>query len=164
MSIPNHTPNPNRLPGTSFGSSTSVGFGTLGDSAHDTPEINLIAFIDVLLVLVMFLMLTTVYANKAGLTVVLPTARAHASAQAATTIMVRIDATGATAVNGQPFEGGTAAMGAALLRAAGNQADVRVVIAADGNAPHQAVVDAMSGARLAGLNQLQFATRTVSSE
>ena len=162
--MPTPNPNPNSLLGATFASSNPQGFSAQGGSAHDAPEINLIAFIDVLLVLVMFLMLTTVYANKAGLTVVLPTAKAQTPAQAITTIVVRIDATGASAINGQRFEGGTAAMGAALLKAAGNQADVRVVIAADGNAPHQAVVDAMSGARLAGLNQLQFATRAVPSE
>jgi biopolymer transport protein ExbD len=46
-----------------------------------------------------------------------------------------------------------------LLQAAGTHEQVRVVIEADGSAPHQAVIDAMSSARLAGLNQLQFATR-----
>jgi biopolymer transport protein ExbD len=72
---------------------------------------------------------------------------------------VRIDAAGASAINGKRFTGGTAAMGAALLTAAGEQAQVRVVIAADAKAPHQAVIDVMSAARLAGLNQLQFAIR-----
>ena len=148
----------------SFASANPQGFNTQAGSAHDAPEINLIAFIDVLLVLVMFLMLTTQYANKAGLTVVLPTAKATTAEQVPKTIDIRIDATGASAINGQRFEGGTAAMGAELLRAAGNQANVRVVIAADGSAPHQAVVNAMSAARLAGLNQLQFATRALVSE
>jgi biopolymer transport protein ExbD len=137
---------------------TGARFGSQA-SAHDAPDINLIAFIDVLLVLVMFLMLTTVYANKAGLTVELPTAKTNIPSSTTPTIVVRIDAAGASAINGKRFTGGTAAMGAALLTAAGEQAQVRVVIAADAKAPHQAVIDVMSAARLAGLNQLQFAIR-----
>ena len=134
----------------------SQGFANNSSASHEGPEINLIAFIDVLLVLLMFLMLTTVYANKAGLSVVLPTAKTQTQQPS---IVVRIDSKGNSAVNGTHSDGGTAAMGAALLQAAGTHEQVRAVIEADGNAPHQASIDAMSSARLAGLNQLQFATR-----
>lgn len=140
-------------------SGASQGFANNSSASHEGPEINLIAFIDVLLVLLMFLMLTTVYANKAGLSVVLPTAKTQTQQPSTHTIVVRIDSKGNSAVNGTHSDGGTAAMGAALLQAAGTHEQVRVVIEADGNAPHQAIIDAMSSARLAGLNQLQFATR-----
>ncbi|MFB0914733.1 MAG: biopolymer transporter ExbD [Burkholderiaceae bacterium] len=140
-------------------SGASQVFANNSSASHEGPEINLIAFIDVLLVLLMFLMLTTVYANKAGLSVVLPTAKTQTQQPSTHTIVVRIDSKGNSAVNGTRSDGGTAAMGAALLQAAGTHEQVRVVIEADGSAPHQAVIDAMSSARLAGLNQLQFATR-----
>ena len=47
--------------------------------SREEPEINLIPMIDVLLVIIIFLMLTTTYSRFAGLEINLPTADAQAS-------------------------------------------------------------------------------------
>ena len=136
------------------------------DREHNTedaalaPEINLIPFIDILLVLVIFLMLTTTYVARDGLRISLPQAKASVAQEALTTLQVRVSAEGEMALNGIRFKAGaSAALARAMLSAAASQDTVRVVIDADAQAPHQAVVTVMEAAGLAGLTQLHFSTR-----
>ena len=125
------------------------------------PEINLIPFIDILLVLVIFLMLTTTYIARDGLRINLPQAKASQSQDTVTTLKVRIGASGETAFNGVRFPpGASAALAKSLLSAVGQQSNVRVVIEADAQAPHQAVIIVMEAASLAGISQLHFSTQT----
>ena len=125
------------------------------------PEINLIPFIDILLVLVIFLMLTTTYVARDGLRINLPQAKASQSQDTVTTLKVRVGASGETALNGVRFPpGASAALAKSLLSAVGEQSNVRVVIEADAQAPHQAVIIVMEAASLAGISQLHFSTQT----
>ncbi len=125
------------------------------------PEINLIPFIDILLVLVIFLMLTTTYVARDGLRINLPQAQASQSQDTVTTLKVRVGASGETAFNGVRFPpGASAALAKSLLSAVGQQSNVRVVIEADAQAPHQAVIIVMEAASLAGISQLHFSTQT----
>ncbi|WP_273431100.1 biopolymer transporter ExbD [Chitinibacter tainanensis] len=125
------------------------------------PEINFIPLIDVLLVILIFLMATTTYSKFAELKINLPTADAEKQQEQPKTIQVAISAQGQYAINGQ-----TAAFGSPddfsvqLRRAAGESSDPMVIINADAQATHQAVVNVMEAARLAGFGKLTFATQT----
>lgn len=124
---------------------------------RDEPEINLIPMIDVLLVILIFLMVTTTYSKFAGLEINLPTADARSQQEKPDQIDVAVTATGNVLVAATPVAGGVEAIGVALRRAAeGTEAPV-VVINADAKAAHQSVIDVMQAARNAGLSHISFA-------
>ena len=127
---------------------------------RDEPEINLIAFIDILLVVVIFLVLTTTYSKFTELKVNLPSADADAPKQNPREIVVAVGSDGRYAVNREVLEGASVEQLAASLSAAvdGNQ-DTMVVISADALASHQSVINVMDAARRAGLAQITFATQ-----
>jgi len=126
---------------------------------RDEPEINLIPMIDVLLVILIFLMVTTTYSKFAGLEINLPTADAEVQQEKPDEIDVVVMASGEVRVARALVSGGVEAIGAALRRAAeGTQAPV-VVINADAKTAHQNVIDVMQAARSAGLSHISFATQ-----
>lgn len=131
-----------------------------GGSHRDEPEINLIAFIDILLVVVIFLVLTTTYSKYTELQVNLPSADAEAPKQNPREIVVAVGADGRYAVNRRVLDGGSVELiTAALQESAEAGRDTVVVISADAAAAHQSVINVMDAARRAGLVQITFATQ-----
>ncbi len=129
----------------------------------EEPEINLIPFIDVLLVVLIFLMLSTTYSRYSELQITLPTARAQTSAQTPREVQISVAADGRYSVNQQPVAGQSVAVLAAALREAAGTSrpeDVALIVSADAMATHQSVVNVMDAARRAGLPQLSFATQS----
>lgn len=130
----------------------------------EEPEINLIPFIDVLLVVLIFLMLTTTYSKFTELKVALPVADAERLREYPTEIIVSVASDGRYAVNRKPLEGRSIELLAAeLSAAAAGQKDRMVIISADATAAHQSVINVMDAARRAGLTQLTFATQSARS-
>lgn len=128
---------------------------------HEEPEINLIPMIDVLLVIIIFLMLTTSYSKVAGLEINLPTADASQQAEQPNEIDVAVTASGQILVNKSPLPSAEiAAISWALQQAAGGKADPVIVINADAKATHQSVVDVMQAAQRAGYPHISFATQS----
>ena len=126
----------------------------------DEPEINLIPLIDVLLVIIIFLMLTTTYAKFSGLEINLPTADASKQAEQSNEVSVAVTATGQVLVNKAPLAAtDVASISEALRRAAGDAKDPVIVINADAKATHQSVVDIMQAAQSAGYPHISFATQ-----
>ena len=127
----------------------------------EDPEINLIPFIDVLLVVLIFLMLSTTYSRYSELQINLPTAAADKLAERPAEILVSVTADGRYAINRQPLEGRSLELlTAALTRAAGPAGHTPVVIvSADAMAAHQSVVNVLDAARRANLPKLTFATQ-----
>jgi biopolymer transport protein ExbD len=127
---------------------------------REEPEINFIPLIDVLLVILIFLMVTTTYSRFAELQINLPTAEADRQSDRASQIDVVVDAQGRYLVNRKAvsFTNSTA-FSAALRGAAGNVKDPVIVITADANAPHQSVINIMEGARIAGYGKITFTTQ-----
>ena len=126
----------------------------------DEPEINLIPLIDVLLVIIIFLMLTTTYAKFSGLEINLPTADASKQAEQPNEVSVAVTATGQILVNKAPLAAtDVASISEALRRAAGDAKDPVIVINADAKATHQSVVDIMQAAQSAGYPHISFATQ-----
>ena len=126
----------------------------------EEPEINLIPFIDVLLVVLIFLMLSTTYTRFSELQVELPTAAAERVPDRRSEIVVSVASDGRYAVDRKPLDGRSVdALAAELARAAGGRPDAVVVISADALAAHQAVISVLDAARRAGLARLTFATQ-----
>jgi biopolymer transport protein ExbD len=125
------------------------------------PEINFIPLIDVLLVILIFLMVTTTYQRFAELQITLPEANADAPKDRPKEINVGIDAQGRYVIDRNVFNYTTVqAMADVLRRVAGDAKDPVVIINADAQATHQSVVHVMEAARLAGLLHITFATQT----
>ena len=130
-------------------------------NSRDEPEINLIPFIDVLLVVVIFLMLSTTYSKFTELQVVLPTADAAQLRDQPKEVIVAVSSDGRYMVNKTPVPGRSIeALGAALTEAAKAGKDSVIIISADANATHQAVITVMESARRQGLTQITFATQS----
>ena len=127
----------------------------------DEPEINLIPFIDVLLVVLIFLMLSTTYSKFTELQLKLPVADADAQRDYPKEVIVTVTSEGGYAVNKVPVEGRSPeALALALTDGAKAGKESVVVISADANAKHQAVISVMEAARRAGMNQITFATQS----
>ena len=131
---------------------------------REEPEINLIPLIDVLLVILIFLMITTTYSRFTELQIQLPTADAERAQQRPREIVVSVSSRGVYSVNKQVMEQKDVTSLADQLRAAsgtnsGGQPPV-VIVNADAQASHQAVINVMEAARLAGLSRLTFATQS----
>ena len=130
-------------------------------SAREEPEINLVPMIDVLLVIIIFLMLTTTYSRFSGLEINLPTAEAGKQAEQPNEIDVAVTASGQVLINKSPLvNSNVPAISEALRRAAGSRNDPIIVINADAKATHQSVVDVMQAAQSAGYPHISFATQT----
>ena len=126
----------------------------------EEPEINLIPFIDVLLVILIFLMLSTTYSKFTALQVTLPLADAEPLREHPREIVVAVAADGQYAIDRKPVDGRSVeALVAELSAAAAGSTDAMVVISADANAAHQSVINVMDAARRAGLPRLTFATQ-----
>ena len=128
---------------------------------REEPEINLIPMIDVLLVILIFLMVTTTYSKFAGLEINLPTADATQPQDQPNEVSVIVSAAGDVMVNRVAVAGrDVETIATALQRAAGSAKEPVVVINADAKAAHQSVIDVMQAAQQAGLTHISFATQT----
>jgi biopolymer transport protein ExbD len=127
----------------------------------EEPEINLIPFIDVLLVVLIFLMLSTTYSKFTELQLRLPVADAEAQRDYPKEVVVSVSSDGRYAINKTLIPGRSVeALAAGMLEAAKGGKDTVVIISADATAAHQAVVTVMEAARRSGLTQITFATQT----
>ncbi len=131
---------------------------------RDEPDINLIPFIDVLLVVLIFLMLSTTYARFTELQVNLPVAQAEPMREKPVELLVSVAADGRYAVNGQAVPGRgveplAAAMGSAATELRAPPPGPVVVVSADATAAHQSVINVLDAARRIGLARVTFAAQ-----
>jgi len=127
---------------------------------REEPEINLIAMIDVLLVILIFMMVTTTFSQIAELQINLPSADAEKQVQKPSEIVVGVDASSRYVINRVPLVSPDVdALSTALRRAAGDQPDPVIVINADAQATHQSVINIMEASRMAGYSRISFATQ-----
>lgn len=133
-------------------------------SRSEDPELNLVPLIDVLLMTLIFLVVTTSFSKETQLRIRLPEAAAE-SKTLDNTIRVLIDAQGRYYVGDQQLLANTPeALRGAIGRAAGTRKDPVIVIHADGKSPHEAVVRVMESARRLGYTRLTFATQKPANE
>ncbi|MFZ1809815.1 MAG: biopolymer transporter ExbD [Candidatus Nitrotoga sp.] len=126
---------------------------------REEPEINLIPMIDIFLVIIIFLMVSTTYTKFSELQINLPQASGDETTSQAKQINVSVDASEHYAINNAATAfNNVQNMSQALRTAAGEQKDPTIVINADAKAPHQAVINIMEAARLAGYGRITFTT------
>ena len=124
-------------------------------------EINLVPLIDVMMVILIFLMITTTYNRYTELAINLPSADAQKQPERATEISVLVNAQGQYVISGRPVVyRSTEQLADELKRAAPGAKDPTVVISADATATHQSVIRVMEAARVAGLSQITFTTQS----
>ena len=124
-------------------------------------EINLVPLIDVMMVILIFLMITTTYNRYTELSINLPNADAERQPERVNEVTVLVNAHGQYVVNKKavPYRD-VEQLAGELRRAAGSAKEPVVVISADAQATHQAVVRVMEAARAAGLSQITFTTQS----
>ena len=128
---------------------------------REEPEINFIPLIDVLLVILIFLMVTTTYSRFAELQINLPTAESSKPPDRVDQIDVAVDAKGNYAINKNVLKGANRdVLVQALKSAAGAAKDPVIVINADADASHQSVVRVMEAAQTAGYGKITFTTQS----
>jgi biopolymer transport protein ExbD len=132
---------------------------------REDPEINLIPFIDVLLVILIFLMVTTTYSKFTALQITLPTADAEKALEQPYEINVGVDAQGRYAINNTRIAARDAAGLADELNDVAkskgpSKKDAVVIINADATTAHQSVINVLEAARLAGFDKVTFAAQT----
>ena len=129
--------------------------------AREEPEINLIPMIDVLLVILIFMVVTTTYSKFSELQINLPQAAGETTVTQNKLINVAVDESAHYAINNQNVSNTSVdALATALKNAAGDQPDPTIVINADAKAPHQSVINVMEAARRAGYGRITFTTQT----
>ena len=128
---------------------------------REEPEINFIPLIDVLLVILIFLMVSTTYTRYTELQVNLPSATGEPTTDRPGEMIVGVAADGRYTVDKRavPFRD-PASFAQELQRVAAGKKDVVVIIHADAGASHQAVVNVLESARLAGLPKVTFAAQS----
>ena len=129
--------------------------------AKEPLEINLVPMIDVMLVILIFLMITTTYSKYTELQINLPSAQAERQLQRPNEISILVNAQGQYVVNPNavPFRS-VEPLAGELRRASAQMQEPIVVISADANATHQSVIRVMEASRLAGLAQITFTTQS----
>jgi biopolymer transport protein ExbD len=126
-------------------------------TAPAEPEINLIPFIDVLLVVLIFLMISTTFTRYQELAITLPTANGTASQSEMKQIHIAVSRDGRFAINGKVTDRSQLI---SSLNALNQDNAIQVNIDADAKAPHQAVMSALEAARDANLSNIVFSSQT----
>ena len=128
-------------------------------SQDEEPELNLVALIDVMLMTLIFLVVTTSFSKEAQLRIRLPEAGAETKTERAT-LRVAIDAKGEYYINDKKLlKSKPGILRNAMARAVGRNKDPLIIIHADAKTPHEAVVRVMDAARRLGYTRLTFATQ-----
>jgi len=144
-------------------SKRSFSLGSAPVSAE--PEINLIPFIDVLLVVLIFLMISTTFTRYQELAITLPTANGSESVANSKQVHIAVSRDGHFAINGKVTE--RSQLTSALMQLSNESGStieggsiIQVNIDADARAPHQAVMSALEAARDANLSNIIFSSQT----
>ena len=134
--------------------------GTVATPAE--PEINLIPFIDVLLVILIFLMISTTFTRFQELAITLPTANGSEAQTEVKQIHIAVSRDGRFAINGKVVDRSqlTAALGQLIGSSGATNINLQVNIDADAKAPHQSVMSALEAARDANLSNIVFSSQT----
>jgi biopolymer transport protein ExbD len=126
---------------------------------EETVEVNLTPLIDVVFLLLIFFMVTTTFDRHAKLKVSLPESSAKITQQQSDPLVLSIDAKGNYFINDrQVVNQSLDTLKQALQKVIGDNSDMALVLRADANTPHKAVVRAMDAASQLGLTKLSIAT------
>lgn len=124
-------------------------------------QINVVPFIDILLVLLIFFMVSSRFTHNAELRMDLPKAQQTAGQQRQPeTVELAVHEDGSYSVNARAvINNQPESLRKALREVTGNRTDIPMILTADANARHQAVVTAMDVAGQLGFSKLSITTR-----
>ncbi len=134
----------------------------LQSRSKEAPEINLTSLIDVVLLLLVFFMVSTSFVREAEIRLRLPQAETPTAPNSLDEVLdITVTQTGSYIVNGRPLVNNQRrTLRAAVERLMGDTRDLPVIIRADAQATHQAVVTAMDVVGQLGFVQINIATVT----
>ena len=137
----------------------------LSPRRHEEPEINLTPLIDVVFLLLIFFMVSTTFVRSADLQVSLPEAALEPTRAAEQPLELTITRQGSFALDGESLVNAQMdTVRLALEQARAVREDISLVIRADAQTPHQAVVTALEAAGKAGISQVGIATTAETDE
>jgi len=129
-------------------------------SEDEEPELNLIPLIDVLLMALIFLVVTTSFSKESQLRLRLPEASAQAKPITSAQLRIVIDSRGQYYINDKQLINATPeTLRSAMSKAAAGRREPVVVVQADARTPHASVIRVMDAARRLGFGHLTFATQ-----
>jgi len=127
---------------------------------HEDLELNLVPLIDVLLVIIIFLVVSTTFSRFSELKINLPNAEANSPDKKPNVINVSITADGVYSVNETQLPNkNLESIIAALKNSSKGEKEVPVIINADAKCEHQLVINVMEASRQAGLTHITFSTK-----
>ncbi|GAB1259846.1 ExbD/TolR family protein [Aurantivibrio plasticivorans] len=122
--------------------------------------INLTPLIDVVFLLLIFFMVSTTFTKETHLEIDLPEATGQPVAEEKSQIEIIINSEGGFAVNGQSLiNKKLLTLRSAIDKVSEGDNQIPIIITADANTPHQAVVTAMDAAGQLGFAKLSITTR-----
>lgn len=125
----------------------------------EEPEVNITPLIDIVFLLLIFFMISTTFKQEFEVGIELPQAESE-SRLVEKILEISIDKQGTYYLNGQKLVNTQfQTIKQALQKVAKGNYKLPVVISADGQTPHQAVIRAMDAARQLGFSRLTFATQ-----
>lgn len=131
----------------------------------ENPDVNLTPLIDVVFLLLIFFMVSTTFNKESALSIELPSADGQVTQKQPHQIELSIDADGNYAINNERLVNvQVSTLKAAIVKIAGDERELPLIISADGRASHQSVVTAMDAIRQLGFSHLTFATRIVQED
>lgn len=126
---------------------------------REEPGVNLTPLIDVVFLLLIFFMVSTTFTRETRLLVDLPEADSEAAEPAPRQVEILVDETGAYRINGEPLvDGQVRTIQAALYEVTAGDTTRPLLISADADAAHAAVVRAMDAAGQMGFSRLRIAS------
>ncbi len=131
----------------------------LASNRKEELDVNITPLIDVVFLLLIFFMVSTTFERESEIQIVLPEAAANAVKAEDFSLEVTIDAEGTFFVNGQRvINSKIETLKKAMKAVAGDRSDPPIILSADAQTPHQAVITVMDAARQLGFVHLNFAT------
>jgi len=133
----------------------------LQSRSREEPEVNLTSLIDVVLLLLVFFMVSTSFVREAEISLRLPEATGDPPAETTESLAITITTNGSYLVNDRPLVNNeSATLRAAIIKLIGERREMPVIIRADAQSTHQAVVTAMDVVGRLGFVQVNIATVT----
>lgn len=131
----------------------------------DEPDINLTPLIDVVFLLLIFFMVSTTFEHQSRIEIELPEATADATQQEEETLEILIDAQGRYFLGDQQvINSELKTLKTAISKAVGNRGTLPVIIRADANTPHQAVIRVLDATSQLGLTHISLATSKIEED
>ena len=126
---------------------------------HKKPEeldVNITPLVDVVFLLLIFFMVSTTFDRQSELNIELPEASGEITESEALEVEIFIKDDGQFIINDTAVSSNIDSLLRALREAAGDNSDPRVIISADKETTHQAVMTAMDAARQMGFIHITF--------